>query len=95
MDPEDLGPTKTHIEEVLNVDDVNKIDKTRRTKRVSFEPEGAKNDVRETTITAEEMVIENTETPPVEQGALPTNEPKTEPARKKIQISSDREETCG
>ena len=91
MDPEDLGPTKTHIEEVLDVDDVNKIDKTRRTKRVSFEPEGVESEVRETTTTADEMVIETTETP----SALPTDEPKTEPARKKIQISSDREETCG
>ena len=42
LDPEDLGTTKSHVEQVLDIGEADKIDNTRRTKRVSFEPEGVK-----------------------------------------------------
>jgi hypothetical protein len=46
LDPEDLETEKTHVEKILDTGDANKIDKTRKVKRISFGPEEVREEIK-------------------------------------------------
>ena len=82
LDPEDLGTTKKHVEQVLDINEESKTDNTRRTKRVSLEPEGVKEvaiDVRsqKEASAAEQVSVEPTLL--ADPKPIKTNNPKIEP----------------